>query len=601
MKKRIVISNRLRSIKAAVKEGPGGIAPFFIDEVRESSAIRGYLGSVGSAEEARARDLVDRDAFAAAYSRLIYRLNKENSFRGWWAMDFTSKNPLHASLCKDVFDFLCVKKLMEKNPALCVLVVTDNVRLACFIRSWAAGRGIHALAEVGRSSCMLSRVKSIPFVTVAWRFVTLGLRQLAAAVFFNPRPGRVDTAIIEHFIDGSFDKDGAFRNFYFGGLSRFLDSAGKKHISCGYTVCRFSRILRKKRIFSGGTDYPLEYFASAGALPGSLLYTASCYRRIAGKRIAFDIDGEDISPLLYAQIAESFSSGQVLLNNFIYHCVLGLSKRVRPAKILYPFENRSWEKMVALAAGRNNIPIYGYQHAALIPKHVNFIMEQGEEEITPLPLKIISTGKITGDMFVEKFGFRREKVITGCALRQVIGSPEDGVKSRGAAPVNLLVTLASNLDEYVRAFRFLDSAGIAEGYNVTIRPHPGVDINKAFRIYTPVNFRFTLDTGNKLGRSLGECDIVVYASSTCALEAVAVGVPAIYLDFGNFLDTDPMFGLGENKWICRDPRIFKGLIKDIMLLDPELASRKKEKGIAYAREYFREATAENMKVFIQTS
>jgi hypothetical protein len=257
--------------------------------------------------------------------------------------------------------------------------------------------------------------------------------------------------------------------------------------------------------------------------------------------------------------------------------------------------------MAVMAAGENNIPVYGYQHAALTPKHVNFIMEPGEEEIAPLPLRILSTGKITGDMLVEKFGFRREKVLTGCALRQVIGSPEKRDKARGAEPVNLLVTLASNLDEYVRALRFLDSAGIADGYNVTVRPHPGIDINKAFRIYTPVNFRFTLDTGKKLAKSLGECDIIVYASSTCALEAVAVGIPAIYLDFGNFLDTDPMFGLGENKWICRDPGAFKGLIKDITLLDPELASSKKEKGMAYAREYFREAAAENMKVFIQTS
>jgi hypothetical protein len=81
------------------------------------------------------------------------------------------------------------------------------------------------------------------------------------------------------------------------------------------------------------------------------------------------------------------------------------------------------------------------------------------------------------------------------------------------------------------------------------------------------------------------------------MEAVAWGVPALRLDLGEFLDTDPMFGWDEFKWSVDEPSQLIETIRSIEdLPDSEYRERQK-KGIEYTAAYLRPVTEEALNLF----
>ena len=94
-------------------------------------------------------------------------------------------------------------------------------------------------------------------------------------------------------------------------------------------------------------------------------------------------------------------------------------------------------------------------------------------------------------------------------------------------------------------------------------------------------------------------NVVLYASSTVGLEAIHLGIPVIYLDLGNVLDTDSMLGGNDFKWVVNDPsQLIETLRKIEALTESEFLDRQR-KGREYATSYLKPVTDKSLRMFLE--
>ena len=85
-----------------------------------------------------------------------------------------------------------------------------------------------------------------------------------------------------------------------------------------------------------------------------------------------------------------------------------------------------------------------------------------------------------------------------------------------------------------------EAFGPENGFEIRVRPHPEFRLEAAERLIQGTPRVWYHVSFGSLAEDLGWADVVLYASSTVGMEAVGLGVPAIYLDLGQVLNTDPL-------------------------------------------------------------
>jgi predicted glycosyltransferase len=123
-----------------------------------------------------------------------------------------------------------------------------------------------------------------------------------------------------------------------------------------------------------------------------------------------------------------------------------------------------------------------------------------------------------------------------------------------------------------------------------MRPHPNLALALSDQSF------FTVSKG-PLAEDLEWADAVLYASSTVSMEAISLGIPAIYLDLGNFLNTDPMFGWTDFKWPVNEPSQLVKTIENIESMPQEKFENLQRKGLDYVYHYLKPVTSKNMRPF----
>lgn len=603
MPREIIVTNKPGFLKRYLLNAEREVCYLIIEEDNKSNLFRRYLLSLPNTVEVAAADMIAEGEFVRQYSAFIYNLNARNASRIWWAANFTNKNPLLTSLCKNIYDFFTVKRLIETKPDVDIVVVLSNPQLARFIKGWAAANKIPARVKVSFSPDLKLLLSSIPAFFLLLTFMKLVLRTTISKLTFRyPQlEAKENYIIITQFEKKSFKEDGSFYDAYFGRLREILSKNGTRCITNGFLGCALKDILRKIKYPQSNNVFILEYFLSGISLCRCLKESICAYFKKGAISGDTNFDGQDVLELVKNEFNHAFNSGQVLINLSVYYSVRDFLKKVQTNRIIYPFENRSWEKMILLAARelKSDIKLTGYQHASLTPKHINFIMEKGEIANLPFPDEIITMGKITKNLLEDIFAFPANFVQLGCALRQERILSCEKTKKTGLGKITLFVPLASSLDEYARILKFLDKASLGGSYAVKIRPHPAIEFNAVFNIYRPGAFKFQLENNRDILESFNDSDIILYASSTVSIEALFFGKPVVYIDFGNFISPDPLFNFSEFKWTCRKPKDLSRIIGEIKSLDKDIFEERQKKGILYARDYFYPVNSESIKPFLK--
>lgn len=582
-----------------------------LQENEQSRAIRAHLEQGGCAVELPKAELYRKRSavFRLAYVEALGSLNAELGSPEWWAMPFTTKNPISTSLCRDCFEFLLIVDL-AKTIGGGLIVVTENARVAAQVTRWGTHEHIQVINKIKFSRAMRQRLEQcaplsilLLMVRAVWFRLLMG-RSIPNMSRQKSDPTLVVTLVHPH----SITPQGEFRDTYFGCLSEQLQAWNVPVVIVGQ-IQGLSRRLAEQ--FGRKTTVPAIPFDAVLRVKEIIGCGIEALRRwwqsdYDWKESTLTLQGISVTGLLQSAIQHSHSSGDVFRSVYAFESARAIAHLFRPARCFYPYENRAWEKMLLLGI-RSVSPrtrLLGYNHASITGSHTNFMLKKEEQTRMPFPDRVITMGRVTHG-WLEKQGGHPQQVLTvGCALRQSSAAPAALIKSRRDKKVSrLLVALATSQVEYVNTLVYLQEAlasemvDVCERVTIKIRPHPTIRLENALKVLEGmITFPFEVSS-ESVARDLDWADVVLYASSTIGLEAVGAGIPAIYMDLGDILNTDPMDGWFEFKWVAGCPTDLVPILSNIQALgDEEFASRQRL-GREYAESYLTPVTEECLRIF----
>lgn len=569
-----------------------------LDESRATLELKIYLSSAGIPEIKR-EGLYDclKGGFKSEFSSFIRGLNRENASLEWWAMNFTSKNYFMSRLYENIFHYICLQEAIAggRYDDMCLIVITGNYRLARRLKlDKVKDNGAPEISVAPRFTFREILQKTSPVMIVAACVKTLARKILSNAILRRTRSVKEAALIVTQFENTSIGPDGLYHDVYLGDLKGYLLDKGLMPLTAGYVSCNFFRFIfklnSKKR--ANKDIYPLEHFMPFLSVARSLGLSLKRYYDPPKTGSIPEMRGYRFDSFIWDEIQNAVSSSQFFINVSAYFSFLALSGAVLPGRLYYPFENRSWEKMLILACRRASphTVITGYQHTAITPRHMHYLLEPGEYAEIPVPQKIITLGETTRRL-LEDWHFPGDILRKGPALRQLSFPSETAVHKRQIR--DLLVVLSADISEYVRVLLFLDEAFVSgQAHNVIIRPHPLIPFKKALGIYTPKRLKFSLSQST-LKEDLSACDAVCYASSGASIEAVISGKPVVYLEIDNMLNSDPLFNTDVLKWRCREPGDLTQVLKAIGAMDQNTFTGIQREALKYGRDYFSQAEITN--------
>ena len=605
VKQMLIIGDRFSRIQRALGRLKGPARFVIVTEHEAADRLRRTLRTRPNTEEI-ARDtwaLQDREALRQAYVHFMSALNRQHASLLWWAMPFTTKNPLSTPLCQEVLAFVKIVELAEERPKTHLVVVTESRALAGQLQWWGRRRGmsvVRALRRRGAVRWLLTA--SLPTAAlyayvravIVWRLA----RKSRADIAGGERADVVTTA----FPPSAAGPQG-WREAYFGPFIERLSLSGRRVILLGVIFWHpVSTVRFIQRLKSSSTFVPVEACLSLRDLTRCLVTALGQWRRGPQLRQAPTIRGVDVSILVHEAIRDSSHSTSLFMHLCIHHSARRLAQRARVERWFYPYENRAWEKMI-LTGIRDASPrtrCIGYQHATVTPSHLNLIFGPEEASVTPLPDVIVTAGEVVRTWLERDGHHDRALLKDGCALRRHPSSANGSVRRGPEQIQRLLVALASSGQEYRSTYRFLHEALTdVHGYQVRFRPHPEFPFEEMLRDRIAVTtWPHTVSRGS-LSEDLAWADAVLYASSTVSVEALSLGVPVIHLELGELLSRDPLFAWQDLKWSVVHPDELLPTLQRIAQIPSDEFAALQQRAREYADRYLSPISEERLRAMTE--
>lgn len=364
------------------------------------------------------------------------------------------------------------------------------------------------------------------------------------------------------------------RDAYFGSLVEWLHS---ERVATVYLAAGAETSL------PGTTGrIPLESYASAG----DVLAAWSEGRRAGLVSLPADPDHAALAARLAQQ---EIAAGDAFMHALMRRAFAKMLAALRPRVLVYPFENRAWEKSLLAAARAAGVErVVGYQHSSITPRHLAF--EQGPGPLPLQPDGVITVGSVTAQWLRERAPAMACLVTVGASLR------------RGTAAIplpaahGLLVAISSSRDEALALMRMVHAAALP--VPVVIRSHPTIPVGDLFaRFGWPAQVR--LSAGATLEHDLAAATMVVYSSSTVALEGMLHRRLPLFADIGDVPAADPLIGDCPVKSGAADGAGLAALVDAVCRMSaPDLEARRSA-AKRYAEEYLREPDAARIQAVVR--
>jgi hypothetical protein len=603
---RILITNNLVSLKKSLASF-GGCGRFVIlFDNKESLMIREYLEANGKYEEIDRRlfNLKWSEDFRCKYINLIASLNIQNHSFYWWALNMPTKCPVASKLPEQIFNFSLIVDSFKNVEQENLIIVSNDYILNGQIAVWAKGENIHL--EVKHKYLFPLRKIAI----LVFSFLRI-LRRLVGTLFWN---GYLKLNYRVHYkkdIDyvtlatllsrRTFRTDGEYRDSFFGILPEYFSKKELSVLVFAYLYDDiYGTLLKMKQMSneSGVTITPLQANLSFFDIINCFLVSIYYYFFFPEIKGDFVIDGLNVESLIKNTVRAEMKSGSFFESLEFYLATKTLLNKARIKSFFYPFENRPIEKMMLLAL-RKYAPkteVVGFQHANITLKHLAYYFTESEIEITPLPDVIVTMGKTTKDILVNICNVPENIIKVGCGLRQNSKKIDLNLEYNLKKISSVLVVLSTNIEEYVRSLLFLNDVELTD-FNVQIRPHPAIPFQNCLKIMPPLKFKYYYDPKISLEEAFKWADLIVYTSSTIAIEALLYGKPVVFLSSENFLNPDPLFELTDFKWIAESPQKLTKIIQEIQRLNHNDYLSFKSNAYNYAKNYILPVDEENLRIF----
>lgn len=492
-----------------------------------------------------------------SYLDFIAKVGREQKDQlNWWASKFASKSPFHTDffllVCYEALIMELIKERDAINTEVLVIFVEDpwlfvEIKNLGFNGKNIKFRGYPNLL-INKFFCLVRGLAYRLFL-VGW-FV---LAKLLIRFYHNgKKPSQLvakkNATCIVNPADKTVFQDGNYVTNYMPGLSSFYEENG---ICCFYLY---------------SFPFPLSTARDVGRnqkILWPLIIDAKFFSIV--KRIFEhwnpNLDGEaqstvddyHVSYLLDREKWITFSKVGFNFHLIQFDAWNNFFNKRWCSHIIYLFENQPWEKMLCMAANRNNIKTFGYQHSSICRFYISQFIGKGEETFVPLPYKIITAGNFFAELYKEG-GMPEDKVVIGGAWRyeHMLSDKKDDIwtkKEAGSKRIILVslpisgFILKSMLESLVDVFSKMN---FIDNLEVWLKPHPVTEPADLTTISKLSSNKYHV-VNKSFPELLREADVVIASTSTSGLESFLYGKKVISYIPENFIAPDPLLDIADER------------------------------------------------------
>lgn len=506
----------------------------------------------------------------------------------WWSSQLasrTSYNGLYERVCLLAVTLETLRELREES----ILIVCSTPALAQEVARAAAVQAppIAATRRAGGSRALRAwaRLAPPPLLPVPGRAFPAIRRTLDTDPRYRRRVlahhgllehvplAGPDTALLFTWIDErSFDDEGNYRDPHLGALADMLRERGLE-------VALLARVLHTLSF-----DQAAARLAATGErflFPDAYL-ELSDHRDCAASAAAFDPripDDAAVAGVPVARLARELvarerpgQAGALATGHLMRRLV---DAGVRPGRIVHTCEGHPWELVLAHTARRllPQTTVIGYENLYMSRLSLSMFSAPVELSIRPLPDRIVTNGPAFRDVLVAD-GLPEHVVRVGCALRhRSLWKSQPGSSREPREHRSLRVVVAGEIALSPSVELVLKSAEAFDGdpaYELLVKPHPLQPRRELERVLgeRAHPLRFVEEPTSVL---LASADLLLYMFSAVGFEALAVGVPPVFVRSDSALDLDKLEFARALRWEARTPEELREVALQIAALsDSEL-------------------------------
>ncbi len=313
----------------------------------------------------------------------------------------------------------------------------------------------------------------------------------------------------------------------------------------------------------GASFHFLEEFLTFGAICTSLLrfmrltFAGIAIQPTARKAFNFSSSQMDLWPVLKENWADSTRGWRALERCLMREAFRQYAAWAGPQKwTIFPQENCPWERMLAQSIHESTSgPVYGAQHSTVRPTDFRYFDDPrmfNEESCSQALLDLwLCNGTAAYDALLAA-GMPPERATIVEALRYLYLAPASAPSTTATVssddtPRRLLVVtsyFADETDAHLATLAAAANAGILNGWDVMIKPHPWLPVqDRLQRLYTTAAIPPPIVEGT-IGSFLTSGTVVWASNSTTvALEAAYRNLPILVQAAEDDVDLCPLQGL----------------------------------------------------------
>ena len=521
-------------------------------------------------------------------------LNKKNNCLSWWAHTSAARNVLSSPFGDRFFEVKAVEKYLEHNPDLDLTIKGMSLgQLAC-LQSYGSRIAGKKIAD-GFYGVYGGKLKE--FLS---SFVRIQYQWLRVFAFFVFRGANTKVRKGKHcvftYIDAECKNN---RDNYFGDLYETISSRSQDCLY--YLAFVYMPLIDQVETYQAGKAPYLMLFDYLKIPDFFLAFEATLKELVTVLFVTDKIKSsrKRYSPLLQEILLHDITHGGYVHHMLAYHAIRRFVARHKPSSFVYPYENKSLEKIIIRAirdCDKSDTMIIGYQHTSITPRHFTMLFEPGEASFTPLPDKIITAGQVVRNYLEEYGNYPKDIFITGGALRQTWG---EAFPRNDTAIPKLLVALSSSQYELMQAIIFFQKLErLMPEIELGIRPHNNFPISSLPEKYRNWVENYATDlSGTLLLENLEWCDITAYVSSTVCLESLIRGKPIVNFSINELFSSDPILDDIEFYWRAESPDDMSNIVREVKSLGDADYIRARESARKYVSEYLRPVDDEFLSNF----
>jgi surface carbohydrate biosynthesis protein (TIGR04326 family) len=229
-------------------------------------------------------------------------------------------------------------------------------------------------------------------------------------------------------------------------------------------------------------------------------------------------------------------------------------------RVVVPWEGHAWETALS-AAVHEHLPgaaVVGYDNVNFSSLALSLYPGRAELGVRPLPDRVVANGP-TFARILEGAGFPADRIRVGCALRHdYLAEIEPRERAEG-------YVLAAGTIDAAQTIELVETAHAAFGDDLVVKLHPAVDAARVrAAVSAPVRYE-----DRPIGELLGEARAMLYSYSVVAYEALAAGVPPVFVQSETYPDLDQLEPTPGLRQVARTPEELREAVRRTGELGPE--------------------------------